>query len=327
MKAIQFDQPGSPEVLYIGNAEQPTPGREELLVKVKATALNRADLLQRRGLYPPPKGASPILGLEMAGEVLATGGSVEGHSAGDRVMALLPGGGYAEYVVIPQDMAMRIPAVMTYEQAAAIPEAFLTAYQALFFLGKLEKGEKILIHAGASGVGTAAIQLAKAKGIEDIMVTASAGKHATCKSLGATLAIDYKNENFVEVIRPLTRGQGVHFILDFIGGPYFEQNLASLATDGRLVMLGFLGGTKVDSMNLGNILVKRLTIMGSTLRNRRLDYKIALTEAFADFALPLFETAAMHPIIDRVYNWAEVVKAHQYMEANRNTGKIVLRVE
>jgi tumor protein p53-inducible protein 3 len=322
MKAILFDQPGGPEVLRYGDAPDPQPGPDELLVRVRATACNRADLLQRRGAYPPPPGASPILGLELAGEVVQPAGS---WHAGDRVMAVVSGGGYAELAVVPAGMAMPIPMGLSFEQAAAIPEAFLTAYLNLFTLGGLAAGERVLIHAGASGVGTAAIQLARAAGARVFTTAGSNEKLARCRELGADEAINYRRESFLERVRAATDGQGVELILDFVGAPYWRDNLAALAVGGRLMLIGFLGGSRGD-LDLGPILAKRLTVRGTTLRRTPLPEKIALTQAFVAFAMPRFASGELRPVVDSVYPLREAAAAHQAMEQNRNTGKIVLSV-
>lgn len=325
MRAVIFDVPGAPEVLKLGEFEKPFPKENEILVKVSATALNRADTMQRRGMYPPPPGASPVLGMEIAGTVFQLGNKVEKWQEGDKVFGLIPGGGYAEYAVIHQDMAMKIPESFSFEQAAAIPEVFLTAYQALIWHGRLQKGETVLVHAGASGVGTAAIQLAKEMGAR-MFVTASREKHQICLNLGAEKAIDYKSEDFSEKILEYTNGKGVDLIIDFVAGPYLNQNIKSLAVDGRMVILATLGGGKVDDLDMRSILMKRLTIIGSTLRSRSIDYQIRLTKEFATYALEKFKSGKIKPVIDSVFDWSEAGKAHQYMEENRNRGKIVLRV-
>lgn len=327
MKAVLLRAYGSPSNLYIGAAPTPPIGEHEILVKVKATALNRADTMQRQGKYPPPKGASPILGLEMAGEVVQIGANVSHWKVGDKVCGLLSGGGYAEYAAIHKDLALPIPKGFSMEQAAAIPEVFLTAFQAIRWLGDFKKGEDILIHAGASGVGTAAIQLAKKIEATNIYVTASAPKHDICLELGANQAIDYKTQNFQEVIHEWTEGRGVDVIIDFLAASYFQKNINSLAMDGRMVMLSLMGGIKVTDFNLVNILRRRLHIKGSTLRARSLDYKIRLTKDLKDFAWSAFENGELKPVIDSVWAWEEVAQAHQYMEENRNSGKIILRVE
>lgn len=325
MKAVLLKAFGPPENLYIGEMETPVPKSTEVLVKVKATALNRADTLQRRGAYPPPPGDSPILGLEIAGEIAAVGTAVSQWKIGDKVCGLLGGGGYAQYAVMPQDMLLPIPANLSFEEAAAIPEVFLTAYQAIVWIGQLKKGESILIHAGASGVGTAAIQIAKEIGAT-VYVTASASKHATCLALGASAAIDYKTEDFEQQILAFTAGKGVDMVIDFIAAPYLQKNINSLALDGRMVLLALMGGIKVSDLNVANLLVKRLQITGSTLRSRPLAYKIRLSQALKTYSWHLFEQSTFRPIIDRVYDWEEVVQAHTRMEQNLNIGKIILKV-
>lgn len=325
MKAILVKEPGGPEQLVLGEFEKPSPKPDELLVRVHATALNRADTLQRQGKYPAPKGASPLLGLEMAGEVQEAGSNCTHYKKGDKVFGLLPGGGYAEYAVIDEAMAMPVPDNLTMEEAAAIPEVFLTAWQALVWLARLQEGERVLLHAGASGVGTAAIQLAKALKAE-VIVTASAQKLQTCLNLGAQKAIDYKATSFDEEVMHYTNSEGVDVIIDFIAGSYFKQNLDSLRLDGRLVLLATMGGGNVDEVDLRKILVKRLQVTGSTLRSRSREYQLKLTQDMSQFALPLFKTGILKPVIDTVYDWEDVAEAHHYMEQNRNIGKIVLRV-
>jgi putative PIG3 family NAD(P)H quinone oxidoreductase len=321
MKAILFDQPGGPDVLRFGEAPDPKPAAGELLVRVRATAVNRADLLQRRGAYPPPAGASPILGLELAGEVLSGAGA---WRPGDRVMAVVTGGGYAELAAVPAGMAIRIPDRLSFEEAAAIPEAFLTAFLNLFTLGRLEGGESVLIHAGASGVGTAAIQLARSAGARVLITAGSDEKLARCRELGAEVALHYKRESFRERVAEATAGRGVNLILDLVGAPYWDDNLASLAIDGRLASIGTLGGSR-GQIDISPILAKRLTIVGAALRRLPLPQKTALAKAFAAFALPRFESGELRPVVDSVYPLAQAAEAHRYMESNRNTGKIVLR--
>ncbi len=325
MKAIVIDSPGGAEKLKIGEVSKPVPKENEILIKVEATALNRADILQREGKYPPPEGASNIMGLEMAGVVSVIGSGVNNWNVGDRVFGLIPGGGYAEYATINKDMAMKIPENLKSYEATAIPEVFLTAYQASLWYGKLTKGESILIHAGASGVGTGAIEIAREIGAH-IYVTASQAKHQACINLGAEKAIDYKAQDFEKEILKLTDNKGVDVIIDFIMGPYFKQNINSLNVDGRLVILATLGGGKVDNLDMRKILAKRLTIIGSTLRSRNLDYQIKLTNEFKTFALEKFESGKFKPVIDKVFDWKDVSEAHKYMEQNKNTGKIVLKI-
>lgn len=325
MQAILISQPGGPEVLKLGQSEQPQPGQGEILVKVHATAVNRADTLQRAGKYPVPPGASPILGLEMAGEVAAVGPGATAWTVGQRVCGLLSGGGHAEYAVIHEHLALPIPDEMSYNTAAAIPEVFLTAFQALDWLGDLQQGEKVLIHAAASGVGTAAIQLAKLRQAT-IMATASAHKHHICQQLGVDLVIDYRSQDFHMEVMQHTQKYGADLIVDFIAGPYFQRNLDTLAMDGRLVMLALLGGVRPEAVNLAPILRKRLRINGSTLRSRSLAYKISLTQAFQDLYWARFQDGTLAPVIDRVMDWRDIAEAHRIMEANQNAGKLVLEV-
>jgi tumor protein p53-inducible protein 3 len=324
MKAVLVDQDSR---LYIGEATKPKISDDEMLVKVKATALNRADLLQRRGHYPPPKGASPILGLEMSGVVEEVGANAKGWKKGDRVNALLPGGGYAEYVTIPVGMAMRIPNAFSFEEAAAIPEVFLTAYLNMFLLGGLSEGQTVLIHAGASGVGTAAIQLAKEAKAMVIITAGSTDKRNFCLSLGADVAIDYKEGPFADKVKEATDGKGVNLILDFIGASYWEQNIGSLDADGKLVIIGMMGGSKVQDVDLGPFIMKRIQVIGTALRSKSVEQKIDLTQRFSEFAMPRFNDGRLRPIVDSVWNWEEVNEAHAIMEQNKNIGKIVLRVQ
>ncbi len=325
MRAVLYDEPGGPEKLYLGQYPDPVAGEGELLIHVAATALNRADTYQRRGSYPPPEGESPILGLEMAGTVLDVGPGVQQFEVGDNVCGLLGGGGYAEYAVLHEHMALRLPLGMSFSKAAAVPEAFLTAFQALYWIGNLQAGETVLIHAGASGVGTAAIQLAR-QSQATIYTTASAMKHETCLQLGAHRAIDYRQEEFADVVQEITEGRGVDLIIDFIGGPYFKPNLDALALDGRLVILSMLGGSKAESVPINTLLRKRLQVTASTLRSRSAEYKKALTSDFRERFWPLFEDRTLYPVVDSIYDWSEAAEAHRYMESNANQGKIVLTI-
>jgi len=326
MKAVLLNGHGGVEVLRIGEHPDPVLRDDELLVRVRATALNRADLLQRRGLYPPPQGVPDILGLEMAGEVVRVGPACQDFSAGDRVFGLLPGAGYAELVVLPSGMAMRIPDSLSFEQAAAIPEVFLTAYRNLFQVAGLSPGETVLVHAAASGVGTAAIQLIRVAGAASLVTAGSDEKIASCLSLGAQAGWNYRRGPFAPWVLEQTGGRGVDILLDFVGAPYFEQNLRSLATDGRMVVIGTLGGAQVEKFSLRDLMSKRLQITGAALRTMDLPRKIGLTQEFAGFALPRFANGRLVPMIDSVFDWNEVAKAHERMESNVNIGKIVLRV-
>lgn len=324
MKAVQIVNPGASSKLEIGEVDTPQPAEHQILVKVKATALNRADLLQRMGKYPPPEGSSSIMGLEMAGVVEKVGKGVSRWKKGDAVFGLLPGGGYAEYVVIHERMAMKKPGNISFKQAAAIPETFLTAYQALCWLGHLKNNDTVLIHAGASGVGTSAIQIAHRYNARIITTAGAEHKLEVCRKLGARLALNYKEGPFAPQVEEHFGKDAVNLIVDFVGKPYWEQNINIMAMDARLIYLALLGGSKVKEVNLGTILRKRLTVRGSTLRSRELTYKIRLTEEFAEFALDLFERGSMEPIVDSVYDWKEAEDAHQRMGENKNIGKIVL---
>lgn len=326
MKAVLMKEYGGTDVLHIGEHPDPEMGKDDVLVRVKATALNRADLLQRRGHHPPPKGASEVLGLEMAGDVVQVGANVTEWQAGDRVCALLPGGGYAEYAAVPAQMAMRLPDHFSYEQGAAIPEVFLTAYSNLFWLGGLTAGADVLVHAGASGVGTAAIQLIKEAGASAIVTAGSAKKLERCRELGAKAGWNYNDGPFADWVLEQTSGKGADIILDFVGAPYFADNIKSLAVDGRLVIIGTMGGAKVDGVNLLDILRRRLHMIGTALRSRPLDEKIRMTREFNEFAMPRFADGRLQPVVDRVFDWHDVREAHAYMESNANIGKIVLRV-
>lgn len=326
VKAVLMKKFGEADVLHIGEHPDPVMGDGELLVRVKATALNRADLLQRRGAYPPPKGAPDILGLEMAGEVVKVGPDVTGWQSGDRVCALLPGGGYAEYVSLPSGMAMPLPDSFSYEQGAAIPEVFLTAYSNLVWLGGLKPGYQVLVHAGASGVGTAAIQLIREFGAESIVTAGSQEKLNRCQELGARAGWNYKEGSFAPWVKEQTKGKGVELILDFVGAPYFDDNVKSLTVDGRLIIIGTMGGAKVDGVNLSDILRRRLQVIGTALRSRSVEEKVKLTREFSEFALPRFADGRLQPIVDSVFDWQDVVEAHRYMESNANIGKIVLKV-
>ena len=316
---------GSDGTASMGEAARPLPLEDELLVRVHASGVNRADLLQKRGAYPPPPGASEILGLEACGEVVEVGPACRAFARGDRVMSLLPGGGYAEYVRVPEGMAMRIPAQLDYEQGAAIPEAFLTAYQALAWIARAKRGESVLIHAGASGVGTAAIQLAREIGAVPFATAGSDEKTDLCRELGAAAAFNYREGLFAPLVREANAGRGVEVIVDFVGRDHFEQNVDLLETDGRLVFLALLSGATVDRFDLSSLLRKRIALTGSTLRARPQEYKVLLTQEFIEFALPKLANGVLRPVVDTVYAAEAVENAHAYMDENRTRGKLVLR--
>jgi len=326
VKAVLMSGVGGVEVLHIGDHPDPVMKEDELLVRIRATALNRADLLQRRGKHPPPKGVPNILGLEMAGEVIDVGAACEGWAPGDRVCALLPGGGYAERVSIPAGLAMRIPGNLSFEDAAAIPEVFLTAYQNLFNVARLAPGETVLIHAGGSGVGTAAIQLVREARATSLVTAGSQEKIDRCLTLGARAGWNYKEGAFAPWVAQVTGGKGVDIVLDFVGAPYFEQNVQSLAVDGRMVVIGTMGAAEVGKFSLRELMSRRLQITGAGLRGMDTKRKIRLTGHFATFALPRFTDGRLVPIVDSVFDWHEVGDAHLRMESNINVGKIILRV-
>ena len=326
MKAIIRTGDGKADVLQLSEIVAPEPTATQLLVDVKATALNRADLIQRRGGYPPPPGESEILGLEIAGTVSAMGDAVIGFAKGDRVFGLVGGGGYAEQAVIDYRMAMPIPNQWTFEHAAAIPEVFFTANENIFTLGDLSSGQTILIHAGGSGVGSAGIQMAHHAGARVFVTAGTPEKIEKCKELGAVDGINYKTDDFVTEIEKLTEGVGVDTVLDFIGAPYLERNLAILKTKGCLLQVGLIGGAATE-INLGTVMRKRLRIIGSVMRPQSLDEKIAITQRFVRRWLPVLKAGTLQPVIDKVFPLAEARHAHEYMEANRNFGKILLKVQ
>ena len=326
MQAISRTGDGGPEVLQLSEVPAPQPTETQLLVDVKATALNRADLIQRRGGYPPPPGESEILGLEIAGTVSAMGDAVaSGVSKGDRIFGLVGGGGYAAQAVIDYRMAMPIPDEWSFEQAAAVPEVFFTANENIFTLGGLAAGETMLIHAGGSGVGTAGIQIAHHAGARVFVTAGTQEKIENCKALGAVEGINYKNTDFVPEIQQLTEGEGVDVVLDFIGAPYLARNLSILKTKGRLLQVGLIGGATTE-MNLNTVMRNRLQIIGSVMRPQSLEEKIAITQRFMARWLPELKAGTLRPVIDTVFPLAQARQAHEYMEANRNFGKILLRV-
>ena len=327
MKAITIPSYGEPDVLTLTEVPDPVPGPDDLLIQVHATALNRADLLQRRGIYPQP-GPTPeheIPGLEFAGEVVRAGERARGFKAGDRVMGLLPGGGYAERVLTHHRLAVPVPDNLSWTDAASVPEAFITAHDALSQCG-LVCGESVLIHAAGSGVGVAAIQIASVMGASPILGTAgSDDKLERARELGLDCPIHYKEKDFAQACLEDTGGRGADAILDFIGASYLERNLAALAEKGRMVVIGLLGGVTTD-INLGLLLSKRLQIRGTLLRARSLEEKALATRAFEKSVLPHLAGGRVHAVVDRVLPLAEAGAAHRVMEANENFGKIVLSV-
>ncbi|MCG9128773.1 NAD(P)H-quinone oxidoreductase [Candidatus Poribacteria bacterium] len=326
MKAVIRTGDGGTDVLKIADIPPPKPTETQLLIDVKATALNRADLIQRRGGYPPPPGESEILGLEIAGTVSDLGKNTQGFNIGDRVFGLVGGGGYAEKAVIDYRMAMHVPSNWNFEEAAAVPEVFFTANENIFTLGQLTDGETILIHAGGSGVGTAGIQIAHHAGAQVYVTAGTTEKINKCIELGAKDGVNYKEVDFTEEINRLTNGDGVDVVLDFIGAEYLQRNLSILKTKGRLLQVGLISGSESD-INLGIVMRKRLKIIGSVMRPQSLEEKIAITQRFVERWLPELKTGTLQPIIDIVFPLELVKDAHEYMEANRNFGKILLKIE
>jgi NADPH2:quinone reductase len=327
MRAVLMQKYGGPEVLELGEAPRPEPGPGQVLVRIAATSVNRADLQQRAGNYAPPPGESAILGLECAGVIEALGEGVADWRVGDRVMTLVGGGGYAEYAAAPASTLMPVPDTLDLVRAAAIAEVWITAFLNVFREAGLRAGETLLVHGGASGVGTAAIQLAKALGPSPVLVTVGdPDKAKACLELGADHAILYKSENFSERVLELTGKRGADVILDHIGAAYLEPNLACLALYGRLVIIGLLGGAKAD-LNIGRLMVKRQRIIGSVLRARPVEEKAKITAAFREQVLPRFARGELKPVIHAVLPLAEVRQAQELMAANANVGKIVLQVD
>lgn len=323
MTAIAIAEPGGPEVLTPVTLPVPRPGPDELLVRVKAAGVNRPDVMQRQGLYPPPPGASPILGLECAGEVVEVAQGVSGWKQGDRAMALLAGGGYAQEAVVHAGSAMRIPEGLSYTDAAAIPEVFLTVFLNVFQLAGLEAGGSVLVHGGGSGIGTATIQLAKAAGATCVVTAGSDEKCQRCLDLGADVAVNYRTGDFVAEAREVTDGDGVGVVLDSIGAPYLAKNLNALCVGGRLVLIGLMGGAKAE-INLGLLLAKRMQVIGSTLRGRPVEEKAAIVSGFLERFGADLESGKIHGVIDRVLPLAEAPEAHRAMKASEHFGKFIL---
>ncbi|MRH41322.1 zinc-binding dehydrogenase [Aquibacillus halophilus] len=325
MKAIVVKQPGGAEQLKMSEQSKPEIKQDELLIRVKSAAINRTDIISRK--RGPSYLHNPILGVEVAG-IVEESGSNTTTEVGTRVMGLVNGGGYAEYAVMPANRAMIIPDKLSFDEAAAIPEVFLTAFQTLFWLGDLHKNETVLVHAGGSGVGTAAIQLAKQLADAKVITTAgSQEKLNFCQSLGADIGINYKEQSFEEEVLKATNNQGVELILDFIGASYFNKNLASIKTDGRWILIGLLGGSQLKNINLMELMAKRIQLKGTLLTPRTDDYKAELTKAFVQKAMPLFEQNKLKPIVDKIYSFGDVQKAHTRMESNQNIGKIILKID
>lgn len=326
MRYVDLPSFGEPEVMAFATGPLPTPKAGELLVKVQAAGINRPDVAQRQGSYPPPKDASPVLGLEISGEIVALGEGVSEFSVGDHVCALANGGGYAEYCVVPAGQALPFPRGYDAVKAAALPETFFTVWANLFQMAGLTEGESVLIHGGTSGIGTTAIQLATAFGAEVYATAGSEEKCQACEKLGVKRAINYREEDFLEVIKAQTDGKGVDVILDMIGASYFAKNLSALAKDGCLLMIAFLGGNVAENVDLRPIMVKRLTVTGSTMRPRTADEKRAIRDELVAEVWPLLEAGKIAPVIHDVIAFDDVAKGHRLMESSSHIGKIVMKV-
>ena len=323
MHHIAMEAPGGPEVLGLATGPVPRPATGEVLIRVAAAGINRPDILQRTGNYAPPPGASPILGLEISGTVAALGAEVTGWHEGDAVCALVAGGGYAEYCVAPAPQCLPVPKGVALVDAGGLPETVFTVWSNVFDRGRLAAGDSFLVHGGSSGIGTTAIQLARAFGARVFATAGSPEKCAVCRDLGAERAIDYRQEDFVAVLKEATQGRGVDVILDMVGGPYVEKNLRSLALEGRLVQIAFLQGSKV-TLDLAHLMVRRQTITGSTLRPRPVADKAAIARNLRDKVWPLIEAGKVRPVIDRTFPLAEAAAAHRLMESSAHIGKILL---
>ena len=325
MTVIETTGAGGPEVLVPGERPLPVPGAGDILIKVEAAGVNRPDVLQRSGAYPAPPGASDLLGLEVSGTVVALGPDTRRYAVGDRVCALTPGGGYAEYVRTPEPQALPIPSGLTMEQAAALPETFFTVWTNVFDRGGLQAGETFLVHGGTSGIGTTAIMLAKVFGATVLATASSPEKCRAIEKLGADRAIDYKAEDFVEVVKTFTKRVGAHVILDMVGGAYIERNYEAAAESGRIVQIAFLGGARAE-VNFTKLMMKRLVHTGSTMRPRTVEEKGAIARALEARVWPLIRPGTIMPVMDRIYPLRSAADAHRRMETSEHIGKIVLTV-
>jgi putative PIG3 family NAD(P)H quinone oxidoreductase len=326
MRQVAAREPGPPDVLGLVQGAVPTPRTGEVLVRVAYAGVNRPDCLQRAGAYPPPPDASPILGLEVAGTVAGLGEGVESWREGDRVCALTPGGGYAEYCTTPADYCLPVPRGLSPLEAASLPENYFTVWHNVFERGALEAGETLLVHGGSSGIGLAAIQLAKAFGARVITTVGSAQKAEACRRAGADLALNYREQDFVAEVARFTDKRGVDVVLDMVGGDYIERNLKCLAVEGRMVLIAFLRGSRAE-IDWRFIMLKRQTITGSTMRASPHERKAAIAGALRQRVWPLFEAGKVKPVIYRVFPLAEAAAAHELMESSRHIGKIMLEVE
>ena len=323
MTAVEISDPGPPEALQPVVRPTPRPGSGEVLVRVAAAGVNRADVMQREGRYPPPPGASDIPGLEVAGAVVAVGGDVAGISVGDEVCTIVSGGGYAEYCVAPAPQCLPIPDTVSLRDAASLPEAYMTVWTNVFERGRLAAGETFLVHGGSSGIGTAAIPLAKLRGARVFATAGTDEKCTACTALGADLAINYREQDFAGVVREATGGRGVDVILDMVGGAYLQRNVDSLALEGRLVIIALMEGASAE-VNLAALMSKRLTVTGSTLRARRVDQKAAVARAVREHVWPHVASGRLRPAIHATYPLADAAEAHRVMQSSRHIGKLLL---
>jgi len=326
MQVVEITQPGGPEVLKPATRPVPQPRAGEVLIQVAAAGVNRPDCLQRAGAYAPPPGASHLPGLEVAGTVVRLGEGASQWKIGDQVCALTPGGGYAQYCLTPAAHCLPVPQGLDLIQSASLPETFFTVWINVFERARLAPGETLLVQGGSSGIGVTAIQMARAFGHRVLATAGSAEKCAACEQLGAERGINYRTEDFVEVVKQLTGGKGVDVILDMVGGDYVPRELKCLATDGRLSIIAFLGGSKA-TLDMSDILFRRLTITGSTLRPRSVEYKAAVAQALRQRVWPLLEAGAIRPVIYRTFPLAQAAQAHALMESGAHVGKIVLQVQ
>jgi putative PIG3 family NAD(P)H quinone oxidoreductase len=323
MRAVTAPEPGGPDALVVTEREDPEPGPGEVVLDVVATAVNRADTLQRAGNYPPPKGASDVLGLECSGRVAAVGPGVEGWSVGDEACALLAGGGYATKVLVPAGQCMPVPQGVDLVTAAALPEVACTVWSNVFMVAGLQPGETLLVHGGAGGIGTMAIQLAKALGATVATTAGSQEKLEVCRDLGADVVIGYRDQDFVEEVRAATDGRGADVVLDNMGAKYLDRNLSALATEGRLVIIGMQGGTRAE-LNIGKLLAKRAAVIGTTLRARPVEEKSAICAAVVEHVWPLVAEGSVKPVVHTTLPLERAAEGHRLMEDGGHVGKIVL---
>lgn len=323
MQYIEVSVCGKPEVMQVKNGPRPVPADDEILIKVHAAGVNRPDILQRQGLYPPPPGASPVLGLEVSGVVAQTGVKVTGWTVSDKVCALTNGGGYAEYVAVPAGQCLPVPAGLSMVEAAALPETFFTVWINVFERAALKTKESFLVHGGSSGIGTTAIQMAHSMGAKVFATAGSDDKCEACRKLGADVVVNYRQKNFVDVLKDATNGNGVDVILDMVGGDYVGRNLELAAMDGRVTSIAFLNGAKVE-VDLMPVLLKRLVLTGSTLRPRSTAFKAKMAEKLKTLIWPLIENKTIAPLVYAQFPLIDVIAAHQLMESGRHIGKIIL---